>query len=179
MATLTLRSLVLSLGCLMMMFGGIAQAKTSNEAEAQRLESEMNKLAQRNAWTGVDRTYKKLLKLKKVTIRPESHVLGGTAAKTAGDIGAAMTRFKAAGNAGSSELTWLKGAFGQVKIKKHKGDTLTPASMPFDPVKRRVIDAAAKRIKAKGKYKGWLTVGPYTLGDASFTVAANKTTKVK
>jgi hypothetical protein len=176
-----MRTLALGFGCLFLLFGGVAQgAAPKDQAEAQRLEGEMRTLAQKNAWSGVERAYRNLTRLKKVTIKADSHLLGAQAARTEANIDAWRQRLVAAGSAGSEGLKALDRTFGKVKIKVKKGSALTPtAGMPFDPVHRKLVDRAAASVKGKGKYKGWLPVGAYSAGDAAFTVAAGKTIKVK
>ncbi|MFN3200480.1 MAG: hypothetical protein ACE366_18925 [Bradymonadia bacterium] len=160
---------------------GTAYAKKSkNQAEAHRLEEEISKLARKNHWGGVERNYKQLMKLKKVTIKAQTHVTGAQSAKENADVAEWIERLKRAGAQGRDELGYVKKSFGQVKIKKQKGNALTPdGGMPFDPVHRKLVEAAASQVKKKGKFKGWLPVGGYTVGQKAFTVRAGQTTKVK
>ena len=64
--------------------------------------------------------------------------------------------------------------YGAVKLTRGKKKTLQPATMPFAPDQRAAVETAQKAIKAKGKFKGWLPKGTYTLGAARFTVQATK-----
>lgn len=170
------------LGLSMTLVAGPALAgnkQAQRQAEAHRLQEEMSKLAQRNAWSGVDRSYRKLMKLKKVKIKPEAHTLGAQAARNEGDVSAYMKRLQRAGAAGKDELAAAKRAYGRVVIKRQRKRELKPATAPFDPTHRKVIEKAAARIKKKGRYKGWLPVGRYTIGPNRFEVKAGKVVKVK
>lgn len=164
----------------LMAFAGVASAKSAKQAEAQRLEDEIRRHAQKNQWSGVERKYGDLMKLKKVTIKADTHVMAAQAAQSEADVDAWITRLERAGAAGADALRAVKRDYGKVVIKKHKGDALSyGAGMPFEPTKRKLIEAAAAKVKKKGKYKGWLPVGAYTVGARSFSVSAGQTVKVK
>lgn len=149
-------------------------AKTKNQAEAERLSSEMESLARRTAWSGVSRSYAKLMKLKKVEIKNETHLLGSQAASQLGDVETRIEALQRSGSVGANDLRSVFATYGAVKLTKGKKKALTPAAMPFAPDQRSAIEAAQKAIKSKGKFKGWLPKGDYTLGAASFTVKATK-----
>lgn len=154
-----------------------AQAKTSassKEAEGHRLYEEMRKLAQRNAWSGVDRAYQSLIKLKLPSYSPDAHMLGAQASRTAGDIAEALERYKKAGSQGQSEVQAIFGSFGLVKITKGKKKTLARSTSPFAADQRSAITFAQDNLKDKGKFNGWLPEGDYTLGAASFTVQSGQ-----
>lgn len=151
-------------------------ASAQNSAEAQRLRDEMEKLAKKNAWPGVERTYQKLIALKGITPTGDDHYHGAQAARATGDVAAVLDRLKKAKAAGHANVAdWIgdiERNYGQVQIKKQKKSNreLKPAAMPFAPDQRSAIEFAAARIAKKGKFEGWLPKGDYTLGDQKFTV---------
>jgi hypothetical protein len=166
----------------------VASAKKSKrQAEAERVYSEVKKAAKKNQWSKVEREYKKLIKLRRVTFAADAHFIGAQSSRSLGDVQAIMNRLTAAQKAGHNAgevnawLTDLKKNYGKVIIKKQakKNRSLAAAANPFAPDQRAAIAFAAKQIKAKGKFKGWLPAIEYTMGSRSFTVSAGRTTKVK
>lgn len=172
--SLIARSLFLSTMAVALCATPAMAKKSKNQAEAQRLSGEMRSLAQRTAWSGVSRTYAKLLRLRKVEIKGETHLLGSQAAAQLGDVSLRISALKKAGSAGAGDLRSVYANYGAVKLVKGKKKALAPAAMPFAPDQRAAIEAAQKAIKARGKFKGWLPKGDYTLGAAKFTVKATQ-----
>ena len=166
----------------------LATAKASKQqAEAQRIYDEVKKGAQKNQWSKVEREYKRLIALRKVTFPADAHFIGAQSSRSLGDVQAVMDRLTSAQKAGhdAGEVSaWqadLKKSYGKVIIKKQPKDSraLAPTASPFAPDQRAAIDFAAAKIKSKGKFTGWLPAIEYTLGSKSFTVRAGQTTKVK
>ena len=108
----------------------------TGKAEVLRLEEEMKKLAAKNAWSGVARTYESLEKIGDEAFAVASnaggiHMLGAQAARNLGDIRRyktlllrAKTSFQAAGGAMDeatlqaveAELSQIQAAYGVVRI---------------------------------------------------------------
>jgi hypothetical protein len=180
-----IRALALGLAGLMLFSVGPVEAKKSkNQAEAERLIGDMELKAKKPNWKAVDASYGRLTKLRRVKISAKAHMLGAYAARDLSDIDDMRKRLKAAGKEGSKELSVINRSFAKVKIKKSKGGKLSPeGGMPFAKLDRTLVETAAKAVKAKGKFKGWLPVGKYTLkrrsGTSTFTARAGKTNRVK
>ena len=102
-------------------------------AELYRLEAEMDRLARRNVWKGVERTYGELLALN-VPLATGDHLLAAQASQSRGEMLQAMERFEAAVKAG--EVKELADGAGSV-------DGSDPAD-PADPVPDSPL-AEAKR----------------------------------
>lgn len=129
-----------------------------SQAEVQRLSEEMNHLAEKNAWTGVDRTYRQLETLGDGAFAlardPAAlHFLGAQAARNLGDIRrykslvqraktALLTTGRPADDAQlqmlEAELTAIDQAYGAVSVaprskhsvKAKKGETVGPELVP-------------------------------------------------
>ncbi len=166
----------------------VKKAKAGDQAEAQRLVEEINKLAKRNAWSGVNSSYAKLTKLKRVTFPASAHFVGAQASRAAGNVTNTLARVKkakAAGHNAKACTEWINDInknYGQVKILKQKkpNRALAAASAPFAPDRRGAIAFAATKVKSGKKFVGWLPTGAYKLGNGkTFSVLAGRTTTVK
>ena len=149
----------------------------------------MNKLAMRNAWTGVDAKYTAILEL---GIAPSGQVykLAAEASRNLGDVREQQQRLRLAQGAGedvSLELEAIERAFGTVRIasasgkklkKNEVGPELTPAMSPFAPDLRAAIESARKELQATGTFSGMLPAGDYTAGSKAFTVVAGDDSQV-
>lgn len=157
-----------------------AQAATcsaNDAAEVTRLRGELAKLVGKNQHSGAVATFEKMLALgkKKCEIRAEDYVLAGTSARNLGDIERAIEWLEAGG---STDAADLRARFGRVDIKEKAGDLTKDGGMPFSPDERAALEGATRDVKAKGKYKGYLPAGSYTLGGKTFQVTAGALTKV-
>jgi len=161
-----------------------------SRAEVVRLAGELDKLAKRNAWKGVEKTYKEIEKLGfRGLLDPASiHEMGSQAATVFGDTQARLIRLKRAGLSGGEEsvagaLELLEEQWGEVNIRPARppetrqekkdfvGPELQPEQMPFAPDQRKAIETAMAQIEATGIYKGLLPLGAYTLGTEGFLLA--------
>ncbi|MEQ1504978.1 MAG: hypothetical protein ABMB14_22285 [Myxococcota bacterium] len=157
-------------------------------AEKQRLEDELVKLAQRNTWTGVDRTYRRLIELD-VALSPEDHYLAARAAFAAGQTGVGWFRLRRAlatpepsdpvqveaRLSAERESAALADRFGLVSIYVGQGavPVLYREAMPFSQQERDAIVAAQKAVSAGHGFRGYLPVGSYALDTVRFEVVAN------
>ena len=158
---------------------------SDNTAEFQRLENELASLAERQHWTGVERTYHRLVESNPNNISYASHRAAADAARNSGDIGATLARLTHAITSYSSDpatdaidrslFEELESQFSDVEI------TTWPAStadlqfvgiMPFQPDKRLQIESAAAALLEEGSFTGMLPVGDYTVNDREFTVVS-------
>jgi hypothetical protein len=154
-------------------------------AERTRLEDELVKLAQRNTWTGVDRTYRRLLDLG-VALEPQDHWLGGQAALARGDTLTGWYRLRRAERAEAGvdaiqrdaldsarhELEAIESRYGLVSI--YVGLDAVPVlfrdAMPFVQQERDAIVAAQQVISKVRAFRGFLPVGNYAIDGVKFEV---------
>lgn len=142
-----------------------------NQAEYVRLQQELEKLAARNAWSGVERTYRKLVA---TGVAPsfKDHVAGAYAARALGDMSAARARLSAANALQEDKqvLEWLwdiDTRYGRVYLAcdggKHSVE-LAAEAMPFNPDLRRSVEFAIEKIAETCEFDGLLPHGQYTFG---------------
>ena len=88
---------------------GTASAKDAVEAEHERLSDEIEKLAQRQVWSGVERKFEELEGLESVQLTFDDLLHGAHAARELGDVAAAYERLKQAAKVeGTKEVVdWL------------------------------------------------------------------------
>ena len=168
-----------------------AYAGEREEAEHTRLAEEMNKLAARNAWRGVEAAYKKMLPLERrgVVLTFEDHFVGAQAASNLGDINATYTRAKRAAQVAETPNqtrraeNWIReieSNYGQVELRvssRFEGTVvLQIGEMPFANDQRAAYDVARQSVSERGSYDGLLPLGEYTFGEegagSTFTITA-------
>lgn len=164
----------------------LGEARADDTAEAARLGEELVRLAEKNSWTGVDRTYEQLLALD----APKSaaqHLIGGQAALVRGDALLAWYRFErvatptpstppdevAAYENASREAKSIEDRFGKVALCVGPGRlrVLVRPEMPFAQIEKDAIALVAQRIRDTGCYRGLLPVGRYELDGQPFELA--------
>ncbi len=155
-----------------------APAWACDEAEYQRLSGEQTRLAERNVWSGVERSYQSLLKTR-CELRPEQHVLAAEAARMLGKALERTERLALAYESGADpdvqrQLDAVTESFGRVVIT---GDPRRPPelrreTMPFAPDQQRAIAWARDVLAETGAFDGLLPTGEYTVSDVSFVVEA-------
>lgn len=169
-----------------LVFSGVARAADEpvavvspvvDQAEYVRLQQELEKLAARNAWAGVERTYQKLV----ATGVPPSfsdHVSGAYAARALGDVGAARTRLSAANAIKEDKqiLEWLwdiDSNYGRVYLAcdlgKHPVE-LEAEAMPFNPDMRRAVELSVGLVAQTCAFDGLLPHGNYSFGGQALKV---------
>ena len=176
---LTLVAALAGVTCL----SSVAFAGDVEKAEHRRLNEEMERLAQRNAWTGVERSFQELLALQEkgeVLTYDEWH-LGAQAARALGDMQAARTRIAEAVKLEGKEedIAWLEQLdknYGPVNLRsvdKESVPTLTIAAMPFAADQRAALEYAQKELAEERVFRGLLPPGQYTFeaGGVSQTFA--------
>lgn len=172
-----------------------ARAEGPNEseetaAEITRLTGEMRRLAQRNAWTGVEANYKALLTLTAPDALPaKTHKMGAEAARALGDASETYSRLilakaaaEKAGEPTQEIVDWMNDMnenYGRVEIKvdrKYKGElNLVTGVPPFAPDQRAALATAAAELAENRSFSGLLPVGTYSVGDQTFTVTKGGT----
>src|SRR5690606_867409 len=143
-----------------------ASAADATAAERVRLTEELSKLASRNAWSGVERTYLKLDALG-VPLRPEAHLLGAKASLSSGDMGAARERLRrglelGGGGAAVEELgqtlQMIEQSYGLVTIEvaPQRVAALLRPDPPFASHERKAIEFAQARVATERGFRGLL-----------------------
>lgn len=160
-------------------------AAAGGRAEADRLMMEMERLASKSAWKGVERTYTKLLSESK-NLPAEAHLTAANAARQLGDATNASRRYLRAervkpGSAGNS-LAQYRTAYGRLAVRRVEATcvSLTAAVRPFDPTLAEAIRFAQDELSTTGAFDGLIPAGDYTVGPYAVTVLPGpKATKVQ
>jgi len=178
-----MRTLLLTVLWFLTLSTPVAMAKDVG-AERVRLESEMAKLATRNAWTGVERTYVELQGLK-TDLSSSAHVMGAQAAQDRGAMLLALERFRAAVatpqvdtpesvvNARAA-LQTLESRYGvvQIDVEAPRIPALVRAGqMPFSQQERESIVAARETVASERVFRGLLPIGRYMIDGEFFEIA--------
>ena len=147
-----------------------------NKAEHERLSDELERLASRQVWPGVERKFQELEGLE-VELTTDDYLYGAYAARELGDVGAAYERLQAAAREGGSKeiVDWLWDIdhnYGHVELLMvpTRPAELTANEMPFDPNQRKAVEAAIRSTKADGIFVGMLPRGSYDFAGQPFTV---------
>jgi hypothetical protein len=156
----------------------------AGDAEYYRLRIELDKLASRNAWKGVDRMYNKMLKLD-AQLAATDHLLGAQAASNRGATLLSLERLELAAvlssddpsevvaqQAAASQLDGLVTRYGKVELSV--GDLRVPAlvrfAMPFRPDEQLAIAQAQKTLGKERSFRGLLPMGEYMIDGERFEV---------
>jgi hypothetical protein len=164
----------------------VAFAGEVERAEHTRLSEEMRKFAQRNVWSGVETSYRKLLDLEArgESIDAKEHLLGAQSARALGDATSARARYVRAkeGGAGADAdpaIAEIDANFGAVSIKIERGYTgpraLTIAEPPFLPDQRACLEYVTKVVAEGQSYTGLLPLGDYTVDGKTFSAKVGET----
>lgn len=158
------------------------------EAERYRLQQELESLARRNAWSGVERTYTELKGIG-LPLTLGDHLLGAQAAIQEGQLLVALERLQIGlavaepdtdPNSPYATAQALKAGFesryGAVQIVL--GDCapiLFMPSKPFAEQERQAYANARTRLMEGGSFTGLLPAGEYKVDTFTFEVAAGQT----
>ncbi|MES2641182.1 MAG: hypothetical protein V4850_16960 [Myxococcota bacterium] len=155
---------------------GSASAVDVGAAEHVRLSGDIEQLASRQLWTGVEKKFAELEKLG-IEMSYDDLLHGAQAARALGNAQNAYDRLKLAARIkGTREVVdWLytiDANYGQVILlaTPPRGVTLEATEVPFDPDQRICVDAAAERVKKEGGFSGLLPRGTYTFAGQQFPV---------
>ncbi len=152
-----------------------AATDTAAQAEYIRLSQELEKLATRNAWPGVVRTYDALIATK-VPPKFEDHLFGAHGARAVGDITSVRQRLLLANDLREDRevIDWLweiDSTYGQVFLACDPGKgELKAESMPFDPDQSHAVSFAAAKVVETGIFEGYLPQGKYYFSDMEVKV---------
>jgi hypothetical protein len=171
--------MILCLSAFSLMLPTVAQAEC-DESEKVRLSGEIKKLAQRNAWTGVERSYAALLNTGCVLNFKENQ-LGAESARYLGKTWEMYERLAAAKDLDPQppileSLSGLDANYGRVEIRgdARRRPVLSREAMPFAPDQRKSIEWAIEVVTGTGSFKGMLPLGDYVVGEIPFSVAAGE-----
>ncbi|MEQ1507768.1 MAG: hypothetical protein ABMB14_36405 [Myxococcota bacterium] len=139
--------------------------------EYVRLSEEIERLALKNAWPGVERTFVQLLE---TGVHPgfDDWLRGAQAARTRGDLAAVRERLAAANalREDPAVLDWLwdiDSRYGPVSLRCDPGSflTLDVDATPMDPDLQRAIAFGRAAIHRDCAFDGLLPIGEYRLYD--------------
>ncbi len=142
------------------------------QAEHRRLSEEMDRLAQRNAWTGVERNFQDLLALQKKgeVLTYDEWYLGAQAARGLGDVTSCRDRLAEAVRVeGRDEaISWIEeidATYQRVELKtvdREAVASLNISGMPFAPDQRAAVEFAQGLVEQDRQFIGLLPAGEYT-----------------
>jgi hypothetical protein len=145
-------------------------------AEHERIAGEMELLARRQSWQGLEEGFRALALLG-VELRHDDLVRGAYAARALGDVQSTYDRLEAAlALRDDRELAdWLRSIdseYGQVVLSTVpvKAAVLEVAAMPFAPDKRAAVQYATVVLADQGRFEGRLPSGSYMLAGTDFEV---------
>jgi len=155
------------------------------EAEHERLSDEMDKLAQRQVWAGVERKYRELERLG-VDLTEQDYLHGAYAARELGHVLACYERLKVAARInGTKEIVdWLWDIdhnYGNVELVSvpPRSAELTTVELPFDPNQRNAVEAAIKSAATDGIFVGMLPKGDYVFASQPFSVEPGVSVRIE
>jgi len=157
-----------------------ARSSDVQQSEYHRLSGEMRSLCRRQAWQGVDRTYRALVA---TGVEPSAldHVRGADAARALGDIASARERLLASVRLqvhrdAIEELYRIDTELGRVALA---GEGLSAEAPPWLPEHRAAVAFAAERLAEEGRFVGFLPPGAYRLGDHRIEVVAGESLTIE
>jgi len=147
-------------------------------AEYRRLAGEMRNLANRGAWSGVERAYVQAL-LTGHQLAFDDYLRAAHAARVRGDVGAARTRLLGAKGVQASRdvIDWLwsiDSSHGRVMIDAWPGAVLTPTVASFLPDHKQAGEFAQTELRTEGKFEGLLPLGDYVLAGHEMSVTVHR-----
>lgn len=149
--------------------------RTESEAEYLRLHQELERLLERSAWTGVERTYQKL-ELLGERLSYEDYLAGAHSARAVGDITSMRARLIEANKLRTERevIEWLADFDEHHAFVDLQGDrgrvSLERGALPFDPHQVAAIQFAMEVVDETGTFQGYLPEGPYTFGGIEMNV---------
>jgi len=162
-----------------------ASVSAEARAEAERLSDDLEKLAERQVWAGVEHKYEDLAALG-VPLEQRDYLYGAYAARELGDVAAAYDRLQAAARMGGSKeiVDWLwdiDHSYGNVDLLMvpPRATELACDEMPMDPNQRKAVEAAVRAAKATGTYRGLLPQGKYSFGGVAFQVEPGVSVRIE
>ena len=165
---------MLHLYLLIVWLGTPAMADPVANAEYFRLQSEMISLADRNAWTGVEKAFRACATLQpKLTF--EDYLLGAFSAQATGDIHQTRERLWSAHQIKEDKtvIDWLWNIdtqYVQIRIRTNRDETLTYTGHDFYPQMPKLLKKAQETLNLTSQFQGYLLPGTYQVGNRTFDV---------
>lgn len=157
----------------------VAVGKSAEEAEYERLVSEMTKFSKTQSWNGVNKRFAEMEKLG-LEIGANELLLGAQASQGIGNIYEAKERVTQAlllkeKKSTRKWYTQLNDDYGQVTLvaKNKSARSLERMEMTMDPVQGQAIVYAQTSLKDDGEFRGLLPIGEYNFGGQVFVVKAD------
>lgn len=151
-------------------------AAACDMAEKLRLGEEQKKLASRNAWAGVERSYEALQDTK-CDLSYEQHFLGSESARVLGKTWERFVRLERALAFEDKpeireQLEAIEADYGRIDIQgdPRRRPTFSRAEMPFAPDQRKSIEYAETVIANTGSFYGMLPRGDYQVAELTVQV---------
>ena len=157
------------------------------EAERYRLQTELENLARKNAWTGVNRVYQDLTALG-LPLQLSDYMLGSQASIQLGDLLEGLKRLQLGLAAATPDddpqsdyarakdaANAILGRFGVVQILV--GDcvpVLILQPLPFAQDERDALNKAREQVRTSKSYTGLLPAGSYSVDTIRFDVVAGQ-----
>lgn len=163
--------------------GGAVQKRddTAAASEVTRLTQEITRLAQKNAWTGVERTYGQLVSYG-LPIDPGVHLTAAEAARSAGNMSGYRERLELGRAADPAQveaaLSSIDASYGTLHVTSKKRDQVQVAwagPPPFQPDLAAAIATAVDTANASGNFHGLVPAGAYTINGETVEVQAGGT----
>jgi hypothetical protein len=163
---------MLSALLVMMTIATATELAPQQDAEVRRARAEMETLARRGAWNGVERMYRMAVATGG-ELRAADHVLGASASSAIGDLGATRDRLLSAHALGEEKavIDWLweiDEGYGPVDLRSD--DALEALSIVALPNQLRAVELATFRLDETQSFYGYLPVGEYAMGRVEFVV---------
>ena len=164
---------------------GLAARDPVSAAEVARLAEEIDSLAQRQVWKGVERKFKEMEAIG-APIPEDAYLNGAYAARELGDMQATFDRLRSAMEIKPTKEIedWVQAIdqhYGHVTLVTvpSRGSEFAPAEMPFDPTQRKCVEAAMEKVSETGKFDGLLPEGDYEFTGQTFRVEAGITIHIE
>jgi len=165
--------------------GAPAWSGTHEEGELSRIIDDLESLAERQVWNGVDRRYEQIMALEGVTVPREIHLTAAHAARSMGDMHATYLRLERAAKQQRTEEidAWMREiqedyARVELVLEPARSVELEAEAMPFAPDQRQQVERAIEAMKQDGYFLGMLPEGSYFMGGERFEVIAGVDTRV-
>jgi hypothetical protein len=159
----------------------VANAAAPASEPADELRAELERLARRNAWGGVEETYRRLVALGPTAAGQAEHMLGFRAAEQLGLTTDARERLAAAQAVQPSDeaeeaLNRIERTFAPVYLRGswRRRPLLVRERLPFAPDQRASIEHAKSVVEETGSFRGWLPEGQYLVGDQLIELVAGQ-----
>lgn len=156
-----------------------APQQAAAKARYDQLEAEMEKMAARNVWNGVEEAWLEMQGLG-VEIPVDVRLLAADAARNRGDAWGAYQRLAdvlrmAPETEGvTGQMRVFREEWGRVTVRRVEATAIALEApvQPLMPEGRQAVAFAAKQLSKTGGFDGMLPVGDYVIGPYAITVKA-------